>query len=147
MESSHLTPVSKPLPSQSLSIHIESNLYFQLLRTVQESRSILHYTNLQQAMWFSLVAIIALTAHVVVGDPMKRNTLHDGRMQPLLDELTSYNASEEIVADMLQYSACLRDKVESNQPEESLDGCTLDKVADTLEGWNSMERYAFISTS
>lgn len=59
----------------------------------------------------------------------------------LLDQLTSYNASEDIIYDFIQYPDCVKDKTSLILTSESIgEDCSMHQVAKSAENWNGGER-------
>ncbi|KAJ4397197.1 hypothetical protein N0V93_001421 [Gnomoniopsis smithogilvyi] len=60
----------------------------------------------------------------------------------LLDELTSYNAPEEIISDVLQYTRCVKDKMDQHYSEDLIaEECNINQVTSARERWSSEIRY------
>lgn len=90
-------------------------------------------------MWSFITAIVAITASLATATPIRELSLDNQQIQ-LLDQLTSFNAPEEIIRECIQYTECIKGQYDPLQPSESLEDCNVDQVAPVLKSWVAGKR-------
>lgn len=89
-------------------------------------------------MLFTTLAITAIAACVPAvfsGSVGQLDTAAESERVKLLDQLTTSNASEEIIADVLQYDDCVRDKTTLNHSEDSIgEECSMPIMESAIYG-------------